>query len=452
MLKKKSSAIDIVPEYLESVSIKKLIDTAYKDYSLYVIRQRAIPCYIDGFKTVQRKLIRAGLDHAKNKKIKVAELGSMLSSYEYLHGETSAQDALTLMAADWCNNLPLFEAHGNFGTRLIQEAASPRYIYVRLSDTFNKLFCDNEVVEYRNEQPEPITYLPLIPMSLINGISGMAVGFACNILPHSPNTVVNACIDVLRHGKVKSNTEVLYPNYRGEISLVESSKYVFKGVVEKTSDKRKILYTVTELPPNYDRLKYYNILIDLRDKGIINDFDDECNSEGFKFLIYTSDEQSKKIDKDVYKTFKLISYETQNLTMIDENGQLIIFENTSQLIERFVKYRLQKTREYIDYEIKKQKNVLHELTVKREYIRDVLSKKLTLNEYSKNGLATHVISAYNTSNEVADRVISIPSYSFTSDNIDSLDSKILEITKIIEELENTNEKDLYMSRLRKLKL
>ena len=451
-MSKQKNTVDVVPEYLESVSIKNLIDTAYKDYSLYVIRQRAIPCYIDGFKTVQRKLIRAGLDHCKNKKIKVAELGSSLSSYDYLHGETSAQDALTLMAADWCNNIPLFEAHGNFGTRLIQEAASPRYIYVKLSENFNKLFCDNEVVEYKNEQPEPITYLPLIPISLINGISGMAVGFACNILPHSPEGVINACIDVLRHGKVKGSINVLYPNYRGEISLIEGSKYMFKGIVEKTTEKRKISYIVTELPPNYDRLKYYNVLIDLRDKGIINDFDDDCNSEGFRFIIYVSDEQSKKIDKDVYKTFKLINYETQNLTTIDENGQLIIFEETKELIERFVQYRLQKTREYIDFEIAKQKSILHELTVKRKFIQDVLDNKLKLNEYVKNALAEYVIKGYNTTQEVADNVISIPSYSFTSDNIQTLDSKIEEINNTIKVLENTNEKDLYLSRLKKLKL
>lgn len=447
----KKTTVDVTPEYLPPVTIKSLIDTAYKDYSLYVIRQRAIPCYIDGFKTVQRKLIRAGLDHCKNKKIKVAELGSSLSSYDYLHGETSAQDALTLMAANWCNNVPLFEAHGNFGTRLIQEAASPRYIYVKLSENFNKLFCDNEVVEYRNDQPEPITYLPLIPMSLINGISGMAVGFACNILPHDYNSVLNVCTDVLRYGKSKTNAEVLYPGYKGEISLVEGSKYMFKGIVEKVIDRKKISYVITELPPNYDRLKYYNILIDLRDKGVFNDFDDECNSEGFRFIIYASDEQSKKIDKDIYKTFKLINYETQNLTTIDENGQLIIFNSTQELIERFVNYRLRKTREYIDFEIAKQKIILHELTVKRMFIQDVLDNKLILNKHVKTALAEYVVKYYNTSSEVADKVISIPSYSFTSDNIEILDSKISEIIKLISELEQTNEKDLYLSRLKKLK-
>lgn len=288
-------------------------------------------------------------------------------------------------------------------------------------------------------------------MSLINGISGMAVGFACNILPHDYNSVLNVCTDVLRYGKSKTNAEVLYPGYKGEISLVEGSKYMFKGIVEKVIDRKKISYVITELPPNYDRLKYYNILIDLRDKGVFNDFDDECNSEGFRFIIYASDEQSKKIDKDIYKTFKLINYETQNLTTIDENGQLIIFNSTQELIERFVNYRLRKTREYIDFEIAKQKIILHELTVKRMFIQDVLDNKLILNKHVKTALAEYVVKYYNTSSEVADKVISIPSYSFTSDNIEILDSKISEIIKLISELEQTNEKDLYLSRLKKLK-
>ena len=81
-----------------------------------------------------------------------------------------------------------------------------------------------------------------------------------------------------------------------------------------------------------------------------------------------------------------------------------------------------------------------------------MDNKLKLNEYVKNALAEYVIKGYNTTQEVADNVISIPSYSFTSDNIQTLDSKIEEINNTIKVLENTNEKDLYLSRLKKLKL
>ena len=99
MAKKKNVEKDINIQYDEPLSINDFINNSYKEYCLYVLKQRAIPSYIDGFKVVQRKLIRAALDMAHTKKIKVAELGSALSSYEYLHGEVSAQDALTKMTA-----------------------------------------------------------------------------------------------------------------------------------------------------------------------------------------------------------------------------------------------------------------------------------------------------------------------------------------------------------------
>jgi len=168
-------------------NISNEIDTGFKAYSLYTVENRAIPSVIDGLKPAARKLVYSMLTEHSNKKVKVAELGGGLAKYNYHHGEDSAMGAVITLTADWNNNCPVFTGHGNFGSRLVQEAAGARYIFCTLSPEFKKYFIDNEVTSKSPdpENPEPAYYLPTIPWVLINGTQGIAVGFACNILPRS---------------------------------------------------------------------------------------------------------------------------------------------------------------------------------------------------------------------------------------------------------------------------
>lgn len=450
--KKAKYQADINISLMTPISIADYTNEFYKEYSLYVLQQRALPSYIDGFKVVQRKLICAGLDMAKNKKIKVAELGSSLSSYEYLHGETSAQDALVGMAANWKNNVPLFEGHGNFGTRLIQEPAASRYIYVTLSKKFNDVFGDFEVCDSRQDNPEPINYLPIIPWSLINGISGVAVGFASNILPRDWNDVRQACIEQVSKGKIKTEVRVKYPNFKGELIKIEENKWATLGKVNIEKVGRKNSYVISELPIGYDREKYYNFLLKLKNTNKIVDFDDDCDKDGFRFIIYTNEDQNKVIEKDSMKFFGLIKAETENISTIDEFGQLRLFANVNDLIKDFCNYRLQKTKDALQYTINVYKDKIEELVVKRQFIENVVSGKINLKEYTKKELHSYVSSLGNVKASQADSIISIPSYSFTKDNIIELDKQIEKSKTELKKLEASNEKDIFLDKLKKLNL
>lgn len=424
MAKKKILSEDINIELDEGVFLQDFFDNDYKDYSLYVLQQRAIPSYIDGFKVVQRKLICAALDMALNKKIKVAELGSSLSSYGYLHGETSAQDALTKMAASWCNNMPLFEEHGNFGSRIVQEAAASRYIYVKLSENFNKYFQDFEVCEPKEDNPEPINYLPIIPMCLVNGISGLAIGFSTNILPHDPKDITEACIEYLSTGKITKQVPVKYPNFKGKVYNTEDNKWVNEGIVEKSIKGKKIIYTITELPICYDREKYYNVLLKLKNTNKIIDFDEKCDKSGFNFIVYVDESIDSKID-DIVKYLKLRDIETENLTTIDENNNLVIFKSINVLIEKFCDYRIIKSKEMLDYQIKQIDNKIFELELKMLFINKVISKEIVINNLTKKDLIIEIKKLKEkVSDELADKIVSIPTYSFTQDNINELDKQI----------------------------
>lgn len=443
---------DIEYEMQPAMSVKDYTNTCYKEYSLYVLQQRAIPNYIDGFKVVQRKLICAALDLARNKKIKVAELGSSLSSYNYLHGEVSAQDALVGMAADWKNNIPLFTGHGNFGSRLIQEAAAARYIYVSLSEKFNNIYSDFEVCSPRTDDPEPITYLPIIPWSLINGISGLAVGFACNILPRDWKNVKQACLEYAVRGKIKTEMSVKYPMFNGIVEKVADNKWNTTGIVNKVKHGRKTAYHISELPIGYDREKYFNYLLKLKNTNKITDFDDDCNKEGFNFYVYASDDEMKVIDKDIQKFFNLVKSETENLTTIDETGELRIFQSPEELVIAFCDFRIRKCGEALQYTITKAKDKLLELETKRLYIELVLEKKLILNDHTRKTLFTYVSNLAKISNDVVDKIISIPSYAFTKDNIEDLDGQISKIKLEISKLEASNGKDIFIEKLKKLNL
>lgn len=454
MVKKKTDVeSDIKIEMLNAMSITDYTNEYYKEYSLYVLQQRAIPNYIDGFKVVHRKLICAALDQSKNKKVKVAELGSSLSSYEYLHGEVSAQDALVGMAAEWKNNVPLFNGHGNFGTRLIQEAAASRYIYVTLSEKFDEVFSDFHVCDPRNDNPEPINYLPIIPWSLINGISGVAVGFASNILPRDWKDVKQACIEYTSKGKIKTDIKVKYPHFTGNTEQVEPNKWITTGKVEKIKQGRKEVYHISELPVGYDREKYFNYLVKLKNTGKIVSFDDDCNKTGFNFYVQVTDADFKKIDADPIKYFALTKSETENLTTIDENGELFVFNNVNEVIQKFCDYRIKKCDESLKYIINKTKIKMEELQVKQSFIKQVVEGDINLKDYTKKALSAYVAAmTQNKDVEMAERIIGIPSYSFTKDNIEELDKQIERLTADLKKLENSNPKDVFLEKLKKLNL
>ena len=178
------------------MNISELIDGKYKDYSKYVLYSRAIPHMIDGLKPSQRKILFTALKTAKNSRIKTASLsGNTISSANYHHGDASLNEAITKMVQVHSNNIPLLVGEGSFGSRLVPDAAAPRYTFVKMSANYDKYFADTMVADKSAdpEDPEPEFYLPIIPWVLVNGIKGIAVGFATEIQPRNPKQISKFC-------------------------------------------------------------------------------------------------------------------------------------------------------------------------------------------------------------------------------------------------------------------
>ena len=433
-----------------NATIKEVIGTAYKSFSMYVLENRAIPCYIDGMKSVHRKLFYAMLNEHRGKKTKVSDLGG-ISKFNYHHGESSAMGAAVTLTAEWNNNVPLFQGHGNFGSRLIQEAAAPRYIFASVNPEINKYFSDFEVCDKNSDEdsPEPQTYLPNIPWVLVNGVEGIAVGFACRYLPHSPVDIAKACQLAIK-GKLKDDyvIPVTFPGFRGEVIQETPTKVVTRGIVTRV---KRNTWQITEAPWGYDRDQMFNQLDKMMADNKIVDFDDDCNDTGFNFLVKLDSACDAKCQKDPIAYFKLEKAFTENYTALDETGKLRLFESKPEIIRAFVEYRVKKIGDKIQYDIKDVSAKLTWAMLKLNLISDVLDRKIDLLAMKRADLIAYTVDEYAASEENATKLTQIPIVDMTSDKLADLRLEIAKLGAALEDLRRLDPTDVYTARLSAIK-
>src|SRR6478752_2859184 len=222
-----------------------------RDYAIYVCENRAIPAIEDGMKFGQR--IALWLLRNRAEKVKTYALSGLMG-YErlYVHGETSANNAISLLAAPFKNNVPLIEGLGAFGSRIapVEGIGAPRYTEVRRSEAAKAFFYnDLDLVPLEDNSDgsnvQPQHFLPLIPVVLLNGVSGVAVGWSTEILPRSLKSIVAACQDALA-GKQPKVLEPFYNRYNIGVQSTGANQWEFTGKVDivDTSTVR-----IVELPP-----------------------------------------------------------------------------------------------------------------------------------------------------------------------------------------------------------
>lgn len=201
-----------------NIKFSEFIDSEMIHFSKYDC-ERSIPNVMDGLKTSQRKILYSCfLKKLFDKEIKVAQLSGYVSEKScYHHGEQSLNEAIVSMAQNFVgsNNINLLVPNGQFGTRMGggKDAASARYIFTLLNTTTSKIFRqeDNPVLKYLDDDGtpvEPMFYVPIIPMILINGTSGIGTGFSTDVLPHNPKDVITTLRRVIK--TLKSDCELPY--------------------------------------------------------------------------------------------------------------------------------------------------------------------------------------------------------------------------------------------------
>lgn len=433
---------------IKEKTITQIIDGGYLGYAMYVLESRAIPSVVDGQKTVNRKLIYAMLNEHGGKKTKVVDLGS-ISKFNYHHGETSATEAASNMAATWNNNAPLFEQHGNFGSRLVQEPSSPRYIHASLSTNFKKFFIDEEVAppNFDTENPEPAYYLPIIPWVLVNGVSGIAVGFKCDIMPRSIKDVLAATKGYLKNPTkfLKENAPIppTFPNFRGTVEQRGDNQWKTRGIIEFVG---KNTFHISELPWGYDRATYVTLLNELCDKDLIKDYSDECSKVGFGFKVKVTASQKVEIDKDPYKYFTLDKIHTEILTTMGIDGKLKIFQSVAELIGYFCDFRTTKFQDKIEYDKAELKHDIIVAKDKRKFLSLVINDAIDFKKINKSEMLKFIADNV-TDAEHGKQFMNIPLYACTVDAISALDGDIVDMGNKLLELDKITPIQLFTNKL-----
>ena len=317
------------------------IKTTSRDYSIYVCQTRGIPSVCDGLKDAQRKALF--VIKPKGDKIKTISLaGEMISQNVYLHGDASAAETLSLMAAPYCNNVPLLQGIGAFGTKVgPTDWGAARYTYLkRNAHTDALVFTDYDIVplkeNYDGSVLEPKNYLPLVPMVLLNGISGIAVGWSTDILPRTLDDIIDATIAALDRKKIKQLVPC-YDYLNCGVRNIAGNSWEFTGRCRIDGST----VWIEELPPDLSLEKFKARLNTMEEEDKIQTYIDRSTKEIRIEIRFKRGAINGWTEDTAIDYFKLRSKATERIVVLDWNGNSVRqFESAEQVVQEYVEWRL----------------------------------------------------------------------------------------------------------------
>ena len=467
--------------------------------------ERSIP-NLDGLKTSQRKVLYTCFKRRLTSEIKVAQLsGSVSELSRYHHGEQSLNGTIVNMAQNFVgsNNINLLEPNGQFGTRLQggDDSASERYIFTQLNPLTRFIFpeADDSVLTYLEDDGfpvEPMHYVPIVPLLLINGSKGIGTGFSTDILCYNPLTIIDYLTATIK-GETSNPVTIMpyYEGFKGTITVINETKYLIRGKYEILSDKQ---VRITELPVGTWTDDYKQHLEDLiegdktikgaskkdkgeKDKGEKDkgekDKGEKKAKPGCGMKDYT--DMSTDTHVDITLTFApgiiagLVATESEhgcnglekllklyttrsntNMHAFDENEKLMKFDTIMEFITHFMKVRMAF---YVKRKAQQLVNLEQETSVlsnKARFISEHLDDTLDLRK-KKTSVVSALLKERNYSVVEGDidykYLVRLPMDSVTEENASKImqerDRKMLELAT----LKGTSETDLWLNELASLK-
>ncbi len=306
---------------IELIDIENSIKSSYLDYSMSVIIGRALPDARDGLKPVHRRILYAmndlGVGSRSAYKKSARIVGDVIGKY-HPHGDTAVYDALVRMAQDFSMRYPSIDGQGNFGSIDGDGAAAMRYTEARMTILAEELLRDIDkdtvdfVPNYDDSMSEPDVLPARVPNLLLNGSSGIAVGMATNIPPHSLNELVDGLLYLLDHKDV--SLEELMQFIKGPDFPTGGIIYGKKGIIEayrtgrgrvkiraKTHIEKKAnkdIIVIDELPYQTNKARLIEQIAELvKEKQIegISEVRDESDREGIRVVIELKREAMSEI-------------------------------------------------------------------------------------------------------------------------------------------------------------
>ena len=359
-----------IEEYNEGTIVDREIveemKTAYIDYAMSVIVQRALPDVRDGLKPVHRRILYTmyedGLTKDKPYRKSATTVGDVLGRY-HPHGDSSVYDAMVRLAQNFTMRYPLVDGHGNFGSIDGDGAAAYRYTEARMSKISETMLADIEkntvkfMPNFDGIRQEPTVLPTRLPALLVNGSSGIAVGMATNIPPHNLTEILNAVIKLIDEDQV-SDEELLKivkgPDFPTgglilgregirEAYLTGTGKIMMRGeakIEEMSGNRQKII--IKSLPYQVNKANLIIAINQLaRDKKIegISEVRDESDREEMVRVVIElkRDTNAQIVLNKLYKYTQLqLSFGTIMLALVNGEPKILTLR---QCLEHFIEHR-----------------------------------------------------------------------------------------------------------------
>ncbi len=373
-------------EDIKKVPIEEEVKSAYIDYAMSVIAGRAIPDVRDGLKPVQRRILYSmyelGLLPNKPYKKSARVVGETLGKF-HPHGDASVYDALVRMAQDFTMRYPLIEGQGNFGSIDGDPPAAMRYTETRLTKLAVEMLedIDKNTVDmmpnFDASLEEPTVLPSKFPNLICNGTTGIAVGLATSIPPHNftevaealkylaefPDATIEELFNFIKGpdfptGGVITNTKEelidIYKSSKGSITIKGKAR------IEKLPGNRQRI-VIYEIPYQVNKVELIKKIAELvrtgKEKGI-SDLRDESDRTGIRIVIELKrDADAEKVLKKLYKSTPLEKNFPVNLTVLVDKQPIVL--NLKELLQEFIKHRIEIITRRTLFELEKAENRLH---------------------------------------------------------------------------------------------
>ena len=385
------------------INIEEEMKTAYIDYSMSVIVSRALPDVRDGLKPVHRRILfdmsnelnlYSDKPHRKSARI----VGDVLGKF-HPHGDSSVYEAMVRMAQPWAMRYPLVDGQGNFGSMDGDSPAAMRYTEARMRKIADEVMADigKDTVDFVNNFDDTLqepTVLPTrIPLLLVNGASGIAVGMATNMAPHNLSEVCDAIaayidnpdIEIAELAKYVKAPDfptggIIY-GYEGVREALETGRgrviMRAKTEIEHTHSGRECI-VVTEIPYAVNKAEMIKKIADMiNDKKIdgISYINDESDRRGTRIvIILKNDAVASVVLNTLYKHTPLqTSFPVNNIALVNGRPMLL---NLKDLIRLFVDHRHDVVERHTRYDLdqaEKRAHILKGLLIALDHIDEIIA-------------------------------------------------------------------------------
>ncbi len=368
------------------VNLEEQMKSAYIDYSMSVIVSRALPDVRDGLKPVHRRILydmsaELNLTHDKPTRKSARIVGDVLGKF-HPHGDSSVYEAMVRMAQHWSMRYPLVEGQGNFGSMDGDSPAAMRYTEARMQKITDEVMADIEKetidwgLNFDDTLKEPTVLPTKIPLLLVNGASGIAVGMATNMAPHNLGEVIDACCAYIDNPECECEELLHYVKgpdfptggiiygYEGvkEALLTGRGRVVMraKTEIEHTASGRECI-VITEIPYMVNKAEMIKKIADLiNEKKIegISYINDESDRQGMRIvIILKQDAVASVVLNTLYKNTPLqSSFAVNNIALVNGRPQLL---NLKDLVRHFIDHRHDVIVRRSQYDLQKAEERLH---------------------------------------------------------------------------------------------